>query len=285
MAAWAGEQGLPHEILTWEGEKPKTRVQESARAARYDLLLRHARRLGADYLVTAHHADDQAETILFRLLRGSGLGGLAGMQALARLGDVIHARPLLGYPKAALIDYCVGCGQPFLRDPSNENPAFARTRLRRLAPVLAREGLDRQNLLRLGRRARRADQALAHCASILRANLDATRSESRFLGDVRQCAAMPEEILLRLLEMEIHDLCPDRPLRLSRLETLTASIAAALRAGHSLRATLAGTLVSLDRDGNLTLRPEGRRRRGLRSSEADAEPKYPEIGLCPSRQA
>lgn len=194
VAAWAGEQGLPHEILTWEGEKPKTCVQESARAARYDLLLRHARRLGADYLVTAHHADDQAETIFFRLLRGSGLGGLAGMQALARLGDVIHARPLLGYPKAALIDYCVGCGQPFLRDPSNENPAFARTRLRRLAPVLAREGLDRQNLLRLGRRARRADQALAHCASILRANLDATRSESRFLGDVRQCAAMPEEI-------------------------------------------------------------------------------------------
>jgi tRNA(Ile)-lysidine synthase len=284
VAAWAAEFGLPHATLTWEGEKPKTRIQERARAARYGLLLQHAHRVGADYLLTAHHADDQAETILFRLLRGSGLGGLAGMQPLARLGDLTHLRPLLGYPKAALVDYCMACVQPFLRDPSNENPAFARTRLRRLAPLLAQEGLDRQNLLRLARRARRADQALVHCTLILRANLNATRTDSHFFGDIRQFAAMPEEILLRLLEIEIHDLCSDRPVRLNRLETLTTSIVSALRAGQSLRATLAGTLVSLDRDGNLTIRPEGRRRRGICPREGEAEPKSPDTGLCPSQE-
>jgi tRNA(Ile)-lysidine synthase len=263
VAAWAADLGLPHDILTWDGEKPKTRIQERARAARYDLLLRHAHRVDADTILTAHHADDQAETILFRLLRGSGLGGLAGMQSSAALGDLTHVRPLLGYPKAALIDYCMASGQPFLQDPSNENPVFARTRLRRLAPLLAQEGFDRQSLVRLGRRASRADEALAHCALILRSNLTATRSESHFSGNFRQFAALPEEILLRLLAMEISALCPDRPVRLNRLEALTAAIASALSAGEGLQTTLAGTLLSLDRDGTLTILPEGRRRRGF----------------------
>ncbi len=263
VAAWATDLRLPHAILTWDGEKPNTRIQERARKARYDLLARHAHFVDVDTIVTAHHADDQAETILFRLLRGSGLGGLAGMQASSALGDLTHRRPLLGYPKAALVDYCVACDQPFLQDPSNENPAFARTRLRRLAPLLAQEGLDRHSLARLGRRASRADEALAHCVSILRSNLTATRSNSHFSGDIRQFTALPEELLLRVLEIEIEALCPDRALRLNRLEALTAAIASALSAGEALQATLAGTLLSLDRDGTLTIRPEGRRRRGF----------------------
>ena len=142
VAAWAQSLGLPHQILSWDGEKPKTRIQERARAARYDLLFRHARALGADHVLTAHHADDQAETILFRLLRGSGVAGLAGMPVAARHGEIVHLRPLLAYPKAALVELCEARGQAYFRDPSNEDLGFARTRLRRLLRLLAEEELD-----------------------------------------------------------------------------------------------------------------------------------------------
>ena len=88
VAGWAEAVGLPHSILTWQGAKPRSRIQERARTVRYALLGAHARELGADYLLTAHHADDQAETILFRLLRGSGLAGLAGMSSEIMLGNI-----------------------------------------------------------------------------------------------------------------------------------------------------------------------------------------------------
>ncbi len=135
--------GLPHRILTWQGAKPESRIQERARAARYALLGAHARELGADYLLTAHHADDQAETILFRLLRGSGLAGLAGMSGEIMLGSIMLYRPLLTYSKKTLIDYCEACDQPYFRDPSNENYAFARTRLRALLPLVGRSRAQR----------------------------------------------------------------------------------------------------------------------------------------------
>src|SRR5947209_13191130 len=99
---WARALGFGHHILTWEGEKPKTRLQERAREARYRLLEERAAHAGADHIVTAHHADDQAETVLLRLTRGSGPAGLAGMAAYTRLGAVTLARPLLGVPKADL---------------------------------------------------------------------------------------------------------------------------------------------------------------------------------------
>ena len=69
----ANSFGIPHTTLTWSGEKPATRLQERARAARYDLLITHARTIGAGAIVTAHHAQDQAETVLMRLCAGSGI--------------------------------------------------------------------------------------------------------------------------------------------------------------------------------------------------------------------
>jgi len=98
--------GVPHATLRWQGRKPTTRLQERAREARYDLLAAHARQVGAGVVVTAHHLDDQAETVLFRLARGSGLAGLAGMAARSRRGAIDIARPLLAIPKADLVALC-----------------------------------------------------------------------------------------------------------------------------------------------------------------------------------
>jgi tRNA(Ile)-lysidine synthase len=153
VARLAARLGLPHVILRWEGEKPCTGLPARARKARYDLVSSEAARVGARVIVTAHHLDDQAETVLMRLSRGSGLAGLAGMAARTRRGAVEIARPLLDIPKAELLAFCDARALPYACDPSNQNPAFARPRWRRLAASLAAEGLDAPALRRL--RARR----------------------------------------------------------------------------------------------------------------------------------
>ncbi len=279
VAGWAAALGLPHRILDWQGEKPVTRIQERAREARYALLLAHALEIGADYIVTAHHADDQAETILFRLLRGSGLSGLAGMSGAAPRGELIHLRPLLDCPKDALIAVCEARGHPYFRDASNENLAYARARLRKLAPILAEEGLDRAALLRLGRRAARADAALDACVQRLRAALHATRADGVFCAPIGVLKNEPAEILARLIEAEIHMLGTDRPLRLDRLETLTASLQSALQRGAAWRGSLAGKALILDRGGVLTVRCETPRRRGRRPVKSIAHPPLQETAV------
>jgi tRNA(Ile)-lysidine synthase len=261
VALWAQSLDLPHRILTWEGAKPKTRIQERAREARYDLLFRHAREIGADHVLTAHHADDQAETILFRLLRGSGVAGLAGMPVAARHGEIVHLRPLLAYPKKRLVELCEARGQAYFRDPSNEDLSFARTRLRRILRTLAEEGLDNESLLRLGRRAARAELALSACTRIVRGALQPVHTNGVFSAPIGHLRDAPEEILLRLIAAEM-EARGSKPLRFDRLESLTAALRAALQTGASWRGTLGGMTLVLDGRGLLTIAVERPRRRG-----------------------
>jgi tRNA(Ile)-lysidine synthase len=181
VARWCAALAIPHHTLVWDGPKPQTRVQELARQARYALLADCARRLGCDVLMTGHHADDQAETVLFRLTRGSGVGGLAGMARVVARGGLAHARPLLDWRKAELARVCAAAGQAFFSDPSNRDPRFARTRMRALAGELARHGLDTPALTRLARRMRQADAALEAAAAGALADLGA--------GDGRSCGS------------------------------------------------------------------------------------------------
>lgn len=131
VGAWAAARGIAHEILCWTGEKPGTGIQDAARAARYALLSYACATRGILNLAFAHHADDQAETVLFRGERGSGPTGLAGMSSSRSLGAVRLIRPLLGWPKAALVATCQRFVQPFVTDPSNDSDRYARTALRR----------------------------------------------------------------------------------------------------------------------------------------------------------
>ena len=109
---------------------PGPRLQERARAARRAALLAACGEAGAPHLLLAHHAEDQAETILFRALRGSGARGLAGMAPVTVAAEALILRPLLGQPKARLAASLAGWGVTPVEDPSNHNPRFARSRLR-----------------------------------------------------------------------------------------------------------------------------------------------------------
>ena len=244
VARWCAARNLPHRTLVRHGAPFRTRVQERAREARYALLEAHAVAIGADTIVTGHHADDQAETVLMRLLRGSGLAGLAGMAATPR-GPVTLARPLLAISKSALVALCQLENLDFVEDPSNADDAFRRTALRRLMPVLASEGLGERALNRLGARAARTEAALRWADAQASDRLRAQRTSTGMSVSAEDFAALPEELAIRFVAAEIGALSPDASIRLGRLETLVAALRSAVSHGTPFAATLAGCVVRL----------------------------------------
>lgn len=250
--------GVSHRILIWRGDKPTTRIQERARAARYALLGAHAREIGAQAIVTAHHLDDQAETALFRLLRGSGVSGLRAMTASRDLDGVALLRPLLGVAKCDLIAACEARGLAYVRDPANENPRYARTRMRKLAAELAAEGLDAAALARLARRAGQIEDALARQthATALRLGLSANST-----CDAGALLAEPTEIVQRLLTAAIVNVGGrnSRGVGLGKVEALTQQLARAYAAGAPFSANVAGAHLRLAR-GALRIAAEPPRR-------------------------
>jgi tRNA(Ile)-lysidine synthase len=167
---------------------------------------------------------------------------------------------LLEYTKADLVALCVAEGHPFIEDPSNHNLGYARTRMRRLGGLLASEGFDRSAILRLGRRAARAEAALNARARAAGAALAARRGPGIFAADVSALAAEPEEILLRFLADELKLIGNGKQLRLERVEALARVFGEALRAGNSCTATLGGTVLRLQSDRTLSIISEGARR-------------------------
>jgi tRNA(Ile)-lysidine synthase len=137
VAALCRAADIPHHILVWPGPHPRRSVQAAARTARYTLMTAWCVANRTPYLLTAHHAEDQAETLLLRLARGSALAGLTGIRAARPLAPgVMLVRPLLAQPRKLLEDAAHAAGWAPLTDPSNTNPRHDRTHVRAL---LARE--------------------------------------------------------------------------------------------------------------------------------------------------
>jgi tRNA(Ile)-lysidine synthase len=276
--------GIAHRTVRWTGKKPPTGLQEKARAARYQLIAAAAARACATCVLTAHTVDDQAETILFRLARGSGLAGLAGMARVRPLvmpaTGVFLVRPLLELPKSRLIATLRAAGVAAADDPSNHDPRFARTRLRALMPALAREGLDAPSFARLARRARRVDTAIEFAVAAAAETLTAGPWPERgpIMLPARGFAALPAEVALRLLGRAIDWIGDEGPVELGKLEALFAALALASAGQERLRRTLAGAVVSLG-DGRIAVeRAPPRRQRGslpksLSKSSSKSPPK------------
>jgi tRNA(Ile)-lysidine synthase len=160
-------------------------LEAAARAVRYEFLRQTAERVGARYVVTAHTADDQAETILHRILRGTGLAGLAGMPRARLLSPACTLiRPLLGFRRADLLGYLADLHQSYRSDLSNDDPRFTRNRIRHeLLPKLAADfnpGVI-DALLRLGTMAREVQDVVADLVDDLSRQciLQASNSEVR----------------------------------------------------------------------------------------------------------
>lgn len=181
--------GVSHIILTPD-DPIKGNVQSSARTARYALLNRVAETHHCLHIATAHHADDQLETILMRLARGSGVDGMSGIRA--RNGKII--RPLLGFAKEELVVLCNNAGIEPVSDPSNDNADFAR--------VAMRQYLARANHPFRADRATRTAAAIAEASDALAWMTDRlTQERVTVKNDEVSCDAsgLPAELKRRLL--------------------------------------------------------------------------------------
>jgi tRNA(Ile)-lysidine synthase len=253
---------IEHRTLRWQGAKPKTGVPAAAREARYALLAKAARAAGATHVATAHTQDDQAETLLMRLLRGSGIAGLGAMSAETARDGVWLARPLLETSKAQLIATLKAAGIGFADDPTNGDPAFTRPRLRALMPALAAEGADAGNLSRLARRLARANAAVEVLADGAERYLVVADRDAALGGyDARMFAGLPEEIRLRLLKRAIDRHGHEGPAELGKVEALLSALDRAMSERESrLKQTLAGAAISLAK-GRIHIQPAPPRRR------------------------
>lgn len=165
VAAICARLGVPHATLRWTGDKPAANVQAAARAARYRLMADWCAAQGVALLATAHHADDQAETLLMRLARGAGLGGLAGVRALRPLvAGVTLLRPLLDARRDALAAIVAAAGLTPADDPSNRDPRYDRTRARRW--LAAQGDLDAAPVAASAAHLAEAEAALAWTADL-----------------------------------------------------------------------------------------------------------------------
>lgn len=241
---------VPHRTLRWTGDKPHTGLPAAAREARYRLLAKAARAAGATQILTAHTRDDQAETLLMRMARGSGLAGLAAMARHSERDGVVLARPLLDVPKARLIATLTKAKVDFAVDPTNQDPHFTRPRLRALMPQLAAEGFDSRNLARLASRLARANTALDRQANDAERLLTRQGTDSKPGIDAVAFAGLADEIRIRLLLRMINAVGHEGPAELGKVETLLAALDQAALThenGILMKQTLAGALIVLTR--------------------------------------
>jgi tRNA(Ile)-lysidine synthase len=269
----AAQLGVGHRTMRWTGDKPVTGLQEKARAERYRLLLAAAQKAGARCVVTAHTLDDQAETVLLRLARGSGLAGIGAMARVS--GAAFHApvmhgakvspalvRPLLDVAKARLIATLRAAGIAHVEDPSNDDPRYARVRWRKLAPVLAAEGLTAQRLVLLARRVRRNEAAIEAVVTAAFDRLGSRPAARTIAFDAAGLRDVPAEIVLRLIGRAAAEVGDEGPVELGKLEAMCESLADAFdRSAGRFRRTLAGAMVSLQRDRLIVERAPPRRQR------------------------
>ena len=188
--------GVPHAVLEPARTIAGASIQAQAREARYAALFDWAQREGCGFLLTAHHADDQAETLLMRLNRASGLSGLAGIRPIRVAGEVTILRPLLGWRRAELRAVVDACGLPFVDDPSNADPRHDRTRVR--AVLAATPALDPAALAASAGYLGEAEEVLGWMAE--------TEWTTRWHGPDRPFAIddLPRELRRRLIRRAVH---------------------------------------------------------------------------------
>ena len=218
VAAWCKKNKIDHTVLNWTGAKPKTGIQDAARNARRSLLFTACAKKNIPVLLMAHHADDQAETLLMRLQRGSGLLGMTGIQPYTydHASNVSLLRPLLNIRRKELRNYAVKKKLPFIDDPSNDDENFERVKLRKILTQLP-ELAD--GAIKTVERLTRVDWALMTTASN-HFNKHAETAGKGLWLPASFFALFEDELCLRVAEQAIHTLDADSDIPLTGLEQL-----------------------------------------------------------------
>lgn len=220
VASLCERLGVPHTTLRIEWDiAPSSAIQEQARQLRYGALARWAYDRGLDGVATAHHLDDQAETLVMRLARGAGVRGLAGMRRLARVpaSDLPLVRPLLGWRRSELSRICEEAGVTPAHDASNEDEQFERVRIRRA--LADADWLDPERLAQSASNLAAADEALDWATEReWRESVEESENEIRY-----RPSHAPPELLRRIVARALQSLAREgsgEPLRGRELDVL-----------------------------------------------------------------
>ena len=198
VAKLAKSLSIPHETLRWADWDGSGNLQDQARRARYRMMTDWAQSKGISLLALGHTADDQAETVLMRLARSSGVDGLAAMQARRLENGVTLIRPLLGISRAELRDYLVQNNLSWSEDPSNFDTQYDRIKIRQAMDVLAPLGITTPVLTRVAEQMGQAREAL-DWYSFLTAREIVRVDDGDIVIDLRRFRTLPNEIARRLL--------------------------------------------------------------------------------------
>jgi tRNA(Ile)-lysidine synthase len=203
VATWAKAMGLKAEVLKWTGAKPKSGIEAAAREARYRLMGEWLTRHKIATLLVGHTVDDQAETFLLRLARGSGLDGLAAMRPRAPwpvpgFAGLMVARPLLSFRRADLRAHLKSRKLVWLDDPMNEDPTFDRVKIRKALVALAPAGLTVERIASAAAHLARARESLEIVTEAVLAR-SVRAGEGGVLLDPAVLTAAPREVGLRAL--------------------------------------------------------------------------------------
>ena len=199
VGGWLAARRIEHHVLRWRGPKPSSGVQAAAREARYRLLTSWCRGAGVLHLLLAHHMEDQAETFMLRLEKGSGMEGLSAMSAVVETADVRLLRPLLRVPRQSLRAILEENVQPWIEDPSNSDRRFARTRVRGGLAALSEVGLGAARVAATVDRLGRARVALEDATAVLLARCCAVYPAGYAVLDGIALMAAPAALSMRAL--------------------------------------------------------------------------------------
>ena len=149
------------QIFNWNGKKPKTNIQSIARKKRYELLFSECKKKKINNLLLGHHIDDLYENFFIRIIRGSGLKGIASFEKIKKIEGIKLIRPLIAFDKTDLIFISKYVFNFFIEDPSNKNLNFTRVRIRNLINNLKEEGFDKNKLFLTTKNLRKSNQAIS----------------------------------------------------------------------------------------------------------------------------
>jgi tRNA(Ile)-lysidine synthase len=234
VAGYCAREHIAHQILTPPAPIEGS-LQAAARAERYRLLEEWRAREGLDFIVTAHHADDQLETLLMRVNRSSGVSGLAGVRR--RNGTVL--RPLLAWRRRELLDLALDEDIPFIEDPSNTDQRFDRARLRHA--LRGQQMIDAEAAAKSASYLADADEALDWATDAAIARWPHPSDISLVCDD-----GYPTEIFRRILTRRLHANEPELKLRGATLD----SVMAAMNDG---RRAMVGSLIIDPQRGSQTI--------------------------------
>lgn len=234
------QRGIEHHILTHKGKKPAAGLMEHARELRYKLLAGWCKENNIKHLAVAHHRDDQAETFLMRLARGSGVDGLGCMAPVSEQHGLILLRPLLDTPKEELVTYLKKKKVAWIEDPTNRNTDHTRNRLRQAVESCFAPDekiLLEQRLAATATTMRRVQAALDDYTAIALAECVEYQADGSALFDREAWRDYPPEIRLRVLAEVLKTIGQaTKPLRFEKLERLHQALLSDARIATTLAA-------------------------------------------------